>query len=112
MVEVGGLVLGLSEGEGAALARAHVAELQRALSSARARMAELEDQIRSGTDSLAWMDWPVDRRSGEDGARAAATSSETLAQEAEVCRELARLAEVVARVAPLLVAAERLGIPS
>jgi len=109
VVEVDALLAGLPPDQGAALARAHVAELERALDQGRAKMSALEREIAAGADPLAWVDWPAARRSGEDGAKAADLGSQRLAHKAELCRDLARLAEALARLAPRLVAAQRLG---
>lgn len=107
LVDVDALLAGTSGDARNALLAAHVADLEDALAKAGAAMDEMMASLARGAEPLGWIEWPPERRAGDDGEQAARRSAETLGQRGIVCRELAVLAEMSAAVMPRLVAADR-----
>ncbi len=91
---------------GAQLVAAYADDVADALREARTRLTALRGQL-AGPDPLNVLETTPRQRASDAGAAGAVRSAERLASQAEAARAFARLAELVAALAPKLFAADR-----
>jgi len=105
LVDVDVLTTKLDRDAARELLAAYVSDLEEALGEARTLLREGHRELAAGTDPLALLDVPSDRRAGN--ASAVTDAGARLARRAASRRELARLEELVRGVLPKLLEADR-----